>query len=580
MGSSNTRLLPNYNKNINVGVLGHVDSGKTRLVAALSTTLSTAAQDKNPQSKERGITLDLGFSSFAVPSRRVFPDIDTGYDKVQFTLVDCPGHASLVRTIVGGAHIIDMMILVVDVMKGIQAQTAECLFCIDARSRVISISFHMLVDLLPADKKDKYLKKATKLIKETLKATKFRDAPIIPVSAIEQEETSVVLKEQAEEKLDGNKIASRQEDFLSMSKYSGIDILIDTIVKSVPQEHALHRDTGPFMMYIDHCFAVKGQGTIITGTISSGTIAPGDTIEFPSLNLQKKVKSIQAFRKPVSSAFAGDRVGVCVANFSADLLERGVTCKPGTVKSFKEAIVSVEKVRFYPRKVPTNGKLHIILGHTTVMATLTFFGTPLMTSKQWVSVKDGFAFENDYLYQEELYGAEGRPVEEEKLHFGTLAHKLPEAFHGPQWAYVRFEDFVLGQEGTIFLGAKLDADLNTPTCRIALHGKILVPLTGGPDNLKVFRTKSRSGVIERVDADGKTAICRDMFNKNTNMKSFLGMTVHGPGWNMGRIESSFGQNGMCRICYPKGINSKQDGPVVLKYKKYMFDKSNSKVVHQ
>ena len=52
--------------NINVGVLGHVDSGKTALVAALSTTLSTAALDKHPQSKERGITLDLGFSSFMV----------------------------------------------------------------------------------------------------------------------------------------------------------------------------------------------------------------------------------------------------------------------------------------------------------------------------------------------------------------------------------------------------------------------------------------------------------------------------------------------------------------------------------
>ena len=69
----------------------------------------------------------MRFSSFTVPSRRVFPGIDTGYDTVQFTLVDCPGHASLVRTIVGGAHIIDMIILVVDVMKGIQAQTAECL---------------------------------------------------------------------------------------------------------------------------------------------------------------------------------------------------------------------------------------------------------------------------------------------------------------------------------------------------------------------------------------------------------------------------------------------------------------------
>jgi selenocysteine-specific elongation factor len=61
MASASTRVL-----NINVGVLGHVDSGKTSLVGALSTTLSTAALDKHPQSKERGITLDLGFSSFTV----------------------------------------------------------------------------------------------------------------------------------------------------------------------------------------------------------------------------------------------------------------------------------------------------------------------------------------------------------------------------------------------------------------------------------------------------------------------------------------------------------------------------------
>ena len=89
--------------NFNVGVLGHVDSGKTSLARALSSTASTAAFDKNPQSRERGITLDLGFSSFTVD----LPDHlrDSGgqqYDNLQFTLVDCPGHASLIRTIIGG----------------------------------------------------------------------------------------------------------------------------------------------------------------------------------------------------------------------------------------------------------------------------------------------------------------------------------------------------------------------------------------------------------------------------------------------------------------------------------------------
>ena len=97
--------------NFNIGVLGHVDSGKTALSKALSIVASTAAFDKNPQSKERGITLDLGFSSFLVdfPEHLKMSNLNlTDCDKkpneftnVQFTLVDCPGHASLIKTIIG-----------------------------------------------------------------------------------------------------------------------------------------------------------------------------------------------------------------------------------------------------------------------------------------------------------------------------------------------------------------------------------------------------------------------------------------------------------------------------------------------
>lgn len=85
--------------NVNVGVLGHIDSGKTALARALSTTGSTAAFDRAPQSRARGITLDLGFSCLrtALP-----PQLGLGPGELQFTLVDCPGHASLIRTIIGG----------------------------------------------------------------------------------------------------------------------------------------------------------------------------------------------------------------------------------------------------------------------------------------------------------------------------------------------------------------------------------------------------------------------------------------------------------------------------------------------
>jgi len=138
-----------------VGVLGHVDSGKTSLTRALSTVGSTAAFDKHPQSKERGITLDLGFSSFMMEP----PEHLRGeYDQMQVTLVDCPGHASLIRTIIGGAQIIDLMILVIDVGKGIQTQTAECLVIGEITNDRMIVVLNKL-DVLPEGSRQEKLDK-------------------------------------------------------------------------------------------------------------------------------------------------------------------------------------------------------------------------------------------------------------------------------------------------------------------------------------------------------------------------------------------------------------------------------------
>ena len=96
--------------NFNVGILGHVDSGKTALAKAVSTVASTASFDKNPQSQERGITLDLGFSSFCVDIPEHLKRDDDKLDTLQFTFVDCPGHASLIKTVIGGNAILSMAV--------------------------------------------------------------------------------------------------------------------------------------------------------------------------------------------------------------------------------------------------------------------------------------------------------------------------------------------------------------------------------------------------------------------------------------------------------------------------------------
>jgi selenocysteine-specific elongation factor len=160
--------------NINVGVLGHVDSGKTSLCKALSTVASTAGFDKSPQSQQRGITLDLGFSAFtvSVPDwlRDKHPKKLKDIDHIQFTLVDCPGHASLMKTVIGGASIIDLMILVVDCQKLIQTQTAECIVLGEILMDKLVVAFNK-IDMYAGDP-DK-LNQQRKKLEVQLSKTKF-----------------------------------------------------------------------------------------------------------------------------------------------------------------------------------------------------------------------------------------------------------------------------------------------------------------------------------------------------------------------------------------------------------------------
>jgi selenocysteine-specific elongation factor len=153
---NNSEVDPAKILNINIGVLGHIDSGKTSLCKAMSTMASTAGFDKSPQSKERGITLDLGFSAFIVPVpewlREKEPTKLKDIDHIQFTLVDCPGHASLMKTVIGGASIIDLMILVVDCQKLIQTQTAECIVLGEILMDKLLVAFNK-IDLLQKDPK-------------------------------------------------------------------------------------------------------------------------------------------------------------------------------------------------------------------------------------------------------------------------------------------------------------------------------------------------------------------------------------------------------------------------------------------
>uniref|UniRef100_A0A8C8RVC1 Selenocysteine-specific elongation factor n=1 Tax=Pelusios castaneus TaxID=367368 RepID=A0A8C8RVC1_9SAUR len=518
--------------NVNVGVLGHIDSGKTALARALSTTGSTAAFDRAPQSRARGITLDLGFSCLRTS---LPPHLGPGPGELQFTLVDCPGHASLIRTIIGGAQIIDLMMLVIDVTKGMQTQSAECLVIGQiACEKMVAVLNK--IDLLPEGKRQVAIEKMTKKMQKTLENTKFHGCPIVAVAA-----------------KPGGPDAPETVNPLGVSE------LIE-VLKS--QAYLPTRDPkGPFLMAIDHCFSIKGQGTVMTGTVLSGSVSLGDNVEIPALKVTKKVKSMQMFHTPVTYAMQGDRVGVCVTQFDPKLLERGLICTPESLQTIHAAVISLKKIQYFRGALQTKAKFHITVGHETVMGRVMFFSpAPSDFSKE--PLENVFDFDKEYLYQEEYLPKGSKPSEENKENDQTGEGQLPRQ----QWALLEFEKPVTCPKLCLVIGSKLDTDIHANTCRLAFHG---VLLQGMEDKnyaetflpkLKVYKLKHKEGQVERV-MDDYSVIGRSLFKKETNIQIFVGLKVKLSTGEDGVIEGGFGQSGKFKIRIPDGL--KPDTKVLL-----------------
>ncbi len=528
--------------NLNLGVLGHVDSGKTSLAKVLSTVASTAAFDKNPQSKERGITLDLGFSSFTIPAPAAL-----GVELLQFTIVDCPGHASLIRTIIGGAQIIDQMILVVDVTKGVQTQTAECLVIgeITCSKMIVVIN---KIDLLPEATRSSQVEKMKKRLAKTLEQTKFRGAPIVAVAA-------------------------KPGGVESSTAAMGLERLLEVLSENceVPER----KSDGPLVYSVDHCFSIRGQGTIMTGTVLSGTVSVNQTVEIPLLKLTRKIKSLQMFREPVQSASQGDRVGVCVTQFDPSQVERCLIATPGYLRMFCAAIINVQKVPYHKLDCKTGSRFHISIGHETVMAKATFFASP----------ESSFNYDREYPYQEFLLPPTA--TSEPPLH---------------QFALLELEKEVVCPPGAQVVGSRLDCDAYSNMCRIAFHGSIAECITDKEyamrvlPNLKIFKSKCREGIVDRVQ-DERTVIGKALFKKETKMDLFTSMKVRLSTGEVGVIEGTFGTTGKFRVACRGGLSdstvamlrtkkkakgtSEAEGSestptfqtvkIILEFKRYIFD---------
>lgn len=263
-----------------LGTAGHIDHGKSSLVLALTGT----DPDRLAEEKQRGITIELGFARLALP------------DGTTLGVVDVPGHERFVRQMIAGSTGIDLALLCIAADDGVMPQTLEHLAVLELlgiRTCVIALTKTDLVD-------EEWALFVAEEIRGRLANTPYANAEIVPVS--------------------------------SRTK-AGLPELQEALARAA---HATRRAKAGsrLRLPVDRVFSVRGAGTVVTGTLWSGTAQAGDEVEVLPSGLRTRVRGVQVHGAPVERAEAGHRVALNLNAVSTDDVRPGdFLSAPGTASA-------------------------------------------------------------------------------------------------------------------------------------------------------------------------------------------------------------------------------------------------------
>ncbi len=264
----------NRMKHVILGTAGHIDHGKTALVKAL-TGVDT---DRLKEEKERGITIELGFTFLELPSG------------IRLGIIDVPGHEKFVKHMVAGAWGMDLVALVVAADEGVMPQTKEHLDICSLLKVKKGLVVLTKIDLVDRD----LLELVKEEVKEIVKDTFLREAPILTVSSVTGE------------------------------GISELKSVLDQLSNEVEERSA----EGIVRLPIDRVFVIKGFGTVVTGTMVSGSLSVGEAVEILPSRVRGKVRNIQVYNKSVERAFAGQRTAVNLQGVETSAIDRGDVLVP------------------------------------------------------------------------------------------------------------------------------------------------------------------------------------------------------------------------------------------------------------
>ncbi len=302
-------------KNIIVGTAGHIDHGKTTLIKAL-TGRNT---DRWEEEQRRGITIDLGFTYFDLP----------GGDRVG--IIDVPGHERFINNMVAGVVGMDLVLLVISADEGIMPQTKEHVDILSLLGIEKSIIVLNKCDLVDGE----WLELVEEEVREELEGTFLEHAPVVKVSATTGE---------------------------------GLDGLISTIERMTSDEVVAKDIQTIPRLPVDRAFSLSGFGTIITGTLVSGTISKEDTLEMYPVGKECKIRSIQVHGQDKDKCYAGQRVAINLSNVKKREIKRGCVLAPkNSMKNTDLLDVKLRVLDSSMRVLTNHMRLHFYTGTSEIL---------------------------------------------------------------------------------------------------------------------------------------------------------------------------------------------------------------------
>lgn len=301
-------------KNVILGTAGHIDHGKTTLIKALT----GRETDNLKEEKQRGISINLGFTYFDLPSKK------------RVGIVDVPGHEKFIKNMLAGACGIDIVLLVIAADEGVMPQTIEhldILNYLDVKKGIIVLTKCDLVD-------EEFIELVKDDVREKTKGLFIEGAPIVEVDSV-----------------------SRR----------GLDELVQKI-DEISEDIEEKKTDAPSRMSIDRVFSLKGFGTIVTGTLVEGKISVDDEMTIYPSEKKVKVRNLQVHGCDVKTAYAGQRTAINLSNIKVSEIQRGdVIAQTGSVEESMMIDVNISLVEHCKKSLKHWDRIRIFHGTKQIL---------------------------------------------------------------------------------------------------------------------------------------------------------------------------------------------------------------------